>query len=109
MRVMPTDLQPYQQCAAIVTRLEGAARETARTISPQEILTGGIRSGLQLDPVTYLLASLQERFAAVGEEARLACATEMLAFSRRPGESINTLLARFEIACQRAVPQALLS
>ena len=34
--VMLTDLQPHQQCAAIVTRLGGSAREVARMISPQE-------------------------------------------------------------------------
>ncbi len=32
--VMLTDLQPHQQCAAIVTRLGGSAREVARMISP---------------------------------------------------------------------------
>ena len=34
--IMLTDLQPHQQCAAIITRLGGAAREMARMISPQE-------------------------------------------------------------------------
>jgi len=32
--VMLTDLQPHQQCAAIVMRLGGAAREMAIMISP---------------------------------------------------------------------------
>ncbi len=63
---------------------------------------GGIRNGGQLGSVTYLLASLQDRFAALDEKARLECRTEMLAFSRRPGESINALLARYELVCQRA-------
>ena len=31
--IMLTDLQPHQQCAAIITRLGGAAREMARVIS----------------------------------------------------------------------------
>ncbi len=30
LRIMLTDLQPHQQCAAIITRLGGAARDTAR-------------------------------------------------------------------------------
>ncbi len=57
--------------------------------------------GVQSDPVAYLLASLQDRLAALDEETRLACMTEMLAFSRRLGESINPLVARYEIVRQR--------
>ena len=103
--IMLTDLQPHQQCAAIITRLGGAAREMARMISPQEILQVGMRGGVPLDPVTYLLSSLQDRFAALDEETRLASMTEMLAFTRRPGESINALLARCEIVRQRAATE----
>ena len=38
--VMITDLIPHQQCAAIIMRLRGQARELARMITPQEIATG---------------------------------------------------------------------
>ena len=64
MWIMLTDLQPHQQCAAIIMRLGGAAREVSRMITPQEMINGGIRNGVQLDPVTYLLGALQVRFAA---------------------------------------------
>ena len=40
--IMLTDLQPHQQCASIVMRLGGAAREMARMISPQEMMHGEI-------------------------------------------------------------------
>ena len=50
---MMTDLQPHQQCAAIIMRLGGSAREFARTITTQDIMFGGVRNGLALDPVTY--------------------------------------------------------
>ena len=103
--IMLTDLQPHQQCAAIVTRLGGSAREVARMISPQEIMMGGVRNGIQLDPVSYLMAALQDRFAALDEETRLASMTEMLAFARRPGESINALLSRYEIVRMRAATE----
>ena len=53
--VMLTDLQPHQQTAAIIMRLGGQAREMARMISPQEIVSGGVRDGQLLDPVAYLL------------------------------------------------------
>ena len=81
--VMLTDLQPHQQCAAIIMRLGGAARDMARMVTPQELMNGGVRSGVALDPVTYQLAALQERFAALDDESRLASMTEMLAFTRR--------------------------
>ena len=92
--VMLTDLAPHQQCAAIIMRLGGQARELARMISPQEIVTGGWREGRLLDPVTYLLGALQLRFANLEEETRLQSMTEMLALARRTGENNNALLAR---------------
>ena len=64
-----TDLQPHQQCAAIIMRLGGAAREMARMITQQEMAQGGIRNGVQVDPVTYLLGALHARFAQLEEES----------------------------------------
>ncbi len=71
-------------------------------VMPHEILRGGTRNGVQLDFASHRFAALQDRFAALGEEARLVSMTEMLAFSRRPGQTINPLPARYEIVCQRA-------
>ena len=102
MWIMLTDLQPDQPCAAIIMRLGGAAREMARMVTPQEMVTGGMMNGVAVDPVTYLLSSLHARFAALEEESRLSSMTEMLAFARRPGETINALLARYETVRQRA-------
>mgnify|MGYP001272735965 CR=1 FL=1 len=59
--LMLTDLDPPRQCAAIINRLGGAARELGRMMTPQEIAFGGLREGRQLDPVTYLLGALQAR------------------------------------------------
>ena len=100
--IMVTDLQPHQQCAAIIFRLGGTAREMARMMTPQEIAYGGQVNGVQVDPVTYLLHGLQTRFGSLEEESRLKCMTEMLAFARKPNESINALLARYEVVRQRA-------
>ncbi len=73
--VMLTDLQPHQQCAAITMRLAGSAREMARMITPQEMMFGGVRNGVAMDPVTYMLGALQTRFAALEEETRLSSMT----------------------------------
>ncbi|CAE7876313.1 NPF8.5, partial [Symbiodinium necroappetens] len=97
-----TDLNPAQQCAAIISQLGGAARELARTLTPAEVYQGGIINGQQLDPVSFLLHGLQVRFAPLDEENRLRAAQDLLSFSRRSGESVDTLISRFEITRQRA-------
>jgi hypothetical protein len=106
---MLIDLQPHQQCVAIVSRLGVSAREMPGMITPQEIIQGGFRSGIQLDPVTYLLAALQDRLAALDEEALFASATEMLAFARRPVVTIIALLARYENLRREQPPKDSLS
>ena len=53
--LLAAELDPGQQCAAIINRLEGPARELASNMSMQEITSGGIVNGVAADPVTYLL------------------------------------------------------
>ena len=106
-----TDLQPHQQCAAIVARLGGAARDMARMLTPQEIMHGGqlVAGGPQLDPVAYLLGSLHARFSSLEEESRMTTMTEFLAFARLPHEDINSMLARYETVRQRAAVEGQLA
>ena len=94
--IMLTDLQPHQQCAAVITRLDGTARAIGRMMTTFEITQGGVVNGVMVDPVTYLTHALHQRFSNLEEEGRLQSMTEMLAFERRPGESINSLIARYE-------------
>ena len=53
LRIMLIDLQPHQQCAAIIMRLGGSAREMARMVTPQDMMNGGILNGVAVDAVTY--------------------------------------------------------
>ena len=62
----------------------------------------GIIDGVHLYPVTHIVTGLQQRFAMLGDEHRLAAMTQLLAFSRRQGETINGGLARYEVVCRRA-------
>ena len=71
-------------------------------ISPNEIMHGGMQNGVHVDPVTYVLAGLHARFSPLEEESRLTAMTEMMAFARRPGETINSVLSRYETVRQRA-------
>ena len=96
MWMLFTDLQPHQQAAALVLRVGGAAREQLRSLTPQELTNGGVMYGQQLEPVTYIVAGLQARFAQLGDEGRLAAMTQLLAFQRLHGESINAVLTRYD-------------
>ena len=105
---MMTDLAPYQQVAAVILRLSGAAKDLARTPSPNEIMNGGIPDGgVQLDPLSYLVVGLHARFVPLGEETRLQAMAELLNFGRRNGEGINQVLTRYEIVRQRACTEGL--
>jgi len=100
--VMLTDLAPHQQAAAIAARLEGTARDMGRTLTPAEMMNGGIIDGRQLDPVTYIVAGLHRNFAQLDEESRLGAMTELLAFRRHHNENISSMLARYELVRNRA-------
>lgn len=97
-----SDAEPHQQCALVISQLGGAAREVARTMSPQEVMNGGFVNGQQLDPVSYLIHGLSTRFGPLDDEVRLRSAQDLLSFSRRNGETTDTVLSRFDIVRQRA-------
>ena len=104
---LTSDLQPYQQCAAIMQRLGGVAKESASSkFTPQEIIHGGMVNGIPQDAVTYLFHGLKERFGALEEETRLNALVGFMQFQRKPNEHINELLTRFEIAMGRAENEA---
>ena len=86
---MLTDAQPRQQAAVIVMRVRVSAREMVRTITPQELLHGGVINGRQYDPVAYNVVGLHRNSAQVDDERRLAAMTQHLSFQRRRGEGIN--------------------
>ena len=88
-----SDLLPRRQSAAIIFRLTGAAREMAWTLSPNEVIQGGMVNGQPMDPVSYLLLGLETRLAQLADETSLAAMNELTAFQRRPHEGINVALA----------------
>ena len=64
--IMLADLQPHQQCAALISRLGGAVRDMGRMITPLEIMRGGVRNGVQMDPVAYLLEAFTRPLRRLG-------------------------------------------
>ena len=107
MWIMTTDLAPHSQCAAIVMRLGGAARELGRRMTPQEMMHGGALEpgGEVVDQVTYLCAALHRQFSALEEETRLQVVLEYENFRRLPGENISSLLCRYDTVRARAASE----
>ena len=85
--ILAAEMDPGQQCAAIVNKLSGAARELARNMSYTDLTTGGMINGQQLDPVTFLFTHLAAACAPLGEESRLMAMGNFFAFTRTPGRA----------------------
>ena len=94
------------QEAAILTTLKGAASEIAQEIPPDVVIRGGTINGVAVDPVTYVMHLLAERYAQLGEEAHLTVMNEIMTFHRNSGEKTDDLIHRFEILRVRASQQA---
>jgi hypothetical protein len=60
-----SDRAPHQQAVAILENLHGTAREITRTLSPTEIMNGGVQNGVHMDPVTYIVHGLHGHFSQV--------------------------------------------
>ena len=91
-----TDLPLHQQAVALATRLQGQAREIAALIPMAELVAGvTLPDGTVVDPVSNLLAHLQQRFAAYPEEERNQAMMQVWSFHRKHGENIDSLVSRF--------------
>ena len=102
LNVTSTRLQPSQQAAAIQLGLRGVAREFALTLPPAAIHFGAVIEGTPTDPVTYLLYTLGNRYEALEDERSLMSGTQLMDFTSRAGERIDSLLTRFDMARHEA-------
>jgi hypothetical protein len=66
MWIMLANLQPHQQCAAIIMRLGGAAREMARRSAREEGMLVGISSGATLAAIAQKLPALPAGATVLG-------------------------------------------
>ena len=79
------EIQPARQAANVVMQLGGAARELVRHMSYDQITHRAL-----------LLGHLASNDAPLGEECRLTAMTELMQCRRNPGESTDSLLARYQ-------------
>eukprot|EP00435_Cladocopium_sp_Y103_P018732 s696_g4.t1 len=100
-----SEMDPARKAASVMLVLKGAAKELSRQIPPQAIVDGGLIHGVQVDPLTYLMHALQERFGNLGEEVRVQAITELMGFNRKGNEPIDSLLVRFDSIRSRAAEQ----
>ncbi|CAK8988411.1 unnamed protein product [Durusdinium trenchii] len=100
-----TDMEPARKAASVMLVLKGAAKELSRQIPPQAVVEGGVVNGTPVDPLTFLMHTLQERFGNLGEEVRVQAVTELMSFSRKGNENIDALLVRFDSIRTRAAEQ----
>jgi hypothetical protein len=66
------------------------------------VTNGAVLNGNQVDGVTYILHRLGERFGQLGEEQRLKAMRDFMDFDRKPYETIDELLTRFEVLRNRS-------
>ena len=95
-------LGPSQQAASIQLCLRGVARDFALSIPPAAINFGATINETPTDPVTYLLYTLGIRYEALEDERALSSGTQLLDFQSRPGERIDSLLTRWDMARHEA-------
>ena len=100
--ILNSDLDPRRKCAAVILQLRGGAEELVRGLPPQAIINGGQINGTAVDPMTFLMHSLSERYSQLGEETRLSAITDLMNFNRIGQERIDALITRFDTIRQRA-------
>ena len=94
-------MEQSQKAALLLSQLRGAAQTLTREIPIDIILQGADINGRRVDPVTYILTMLAERYAQLGEESRLKAMSEIFEFHRRGHERIDDLLARFSTSSEQ--------
>ena len=82
---MAVDLPPSRKANLIVLALQGQAQRLAESLPPQALIQGGLVNGHQVNAFTYLMHTLAERYAPLGEETRLKAMTDIIEFKRMPG------------------------
>ena len=100
-----SDMEAARKAAAVMLSLRGAARELSRQTPPQAVVSGGLINGVQVDPLTYVMHALQERFGNLGEEIRVQSFTELMSFRRKGNGPVDPLLVPFDSIRSRAAEQ----
>jgi len=98
--IASTELDAAKHGPTIAMRLTGAARDHAREIDVQTLISGD--PSQNLTGAEVLLRALKSRFSPLEQELQLYAAHELMAFRRQAHESIDEMLSRYELVVKRA-------
>ena len=104
-----TELDPARHGPIAALQVQGSAKELIRELTPQQLQHGDIdpMTGQQLTGLMLLLVTvLARRYAPLEAENTTKSIAEFLSFRRQPGETIDSLLVRFDILRNRAQNRA---
>ena len=93
---------PAAQAAAMQMGLQGIARAFALQIPAASMTYGAQINGVPVDPVTYLLYLLSNRFEQLEDERTIELGNSVLDFRAVPREPIDHLLIRWDLARARS-------
>ena len=105
---MGTDVDVFRQGPVAAMRVGGTARELIRELDVQVLAQGMMLADDQGNPVQTsglecLVRALHRRYAPLAQELEIHCLAEILLFRRQPGEDTDGVLARFELARDKAL------
>ena len=97
-----SDLDPIRHGPVAALQVQGTAKELVRELTPQQLQHGDVdqMTGQQLTGLMLLVTVLARRYAPLDAENTTKSISEFLAFRRLPGETIDSVLVRFEILRQ---------
>ena len=103
-----TELDPARHGPIAALQVQGSAKELIRELTPQQLQHGDIdpMTGQQLTGLMLLVTVLACRYAPLEAENTTKSIAEFLSFRRQPGETIDSLLVRFDILRNRAQNRA---
>ena len=102
-----TDLDIGRRGPAAALRLTGAAKILVREMEPDQLRDGIViadanNQPLQLTGVQTLLRALERRYAPLEQESQVHAIHELFSFRRGHSESVDEVIARFEVTVHRA-------
>ena len=109
---MSTDVDEQRKGPQLELALGGVARDLVREIPLQAKISGatvdlGDGNGPQaLTGAAFILHALAQHYMPLEEESNLRSLADLHGFVRLPGDSIDTVLTRFEVIVQRARTRA---
>ena len=99
-----TDLEAHRLGPIAALQVNGSARELVRELTPDQLANGvqDPQNGQHITGLMLLVRTLIQRYAPLDNEISTKAVSEFLQFARMPGESVDSVLVRFDVLRNRA-------